>query len=120
MFDAHNYFDRRDQPVPPLRQNQFGGTLGGPIVRDKLFFFGSVSPRFVRRTNDYQFSNGAEPGAIAPRATSGTASAVRGVSSVLSGGVGGADFPGCRGAGQRRRRLRISPPDSLELAPLCG
>ncbi|HLG56573.1 MAG TPA: carboxypeptidase-like regulatory domain-containing protein [Vicinamibacterales bacterium] len=33
MFDAHNYFDPRDQPVPPLRQNQFGGVLGGPLVR---------------------------------------------------------------------------------------
>ena len=30
-FDAHNYFDPRDQPVPPLRQNQFGGALGGPL-----------------------------------------------------------------------------------------
>ena len=31
---------------------------------DQLFFFGSVSPRFVRRTNDYLFSNGTEPGSI--------------------------------------------------------
>ena len=33
QFDAHNFFDPKDQPVPPLRQNQFGGALGGPIVQ---------------------------------------------------------------------------------------
>ena len=27
--------------MPPLRQNQFGGTLGGPVLRDRTFFFGS-------------------------------------------------------------------------------
>jgi hypothetical protein len=39
-FDALAYFDQGDEP-PPFRRNQFGGTLGGPIVRNKLFFFGS-------------------------------------------------------------------------------
>jgi hypothetical protein len=29
------------QKVPKLHRNQFGGTLGGPIKKDKLFFFGS-------------------------------------------------------------------------------
>ncbi len=28
---------------PPLRRNQFGGTVGGPIRKDKTFFFGSYS-----------------------------------------------------------------------------
>jgi outer membrane receptor protein involved in Fe transport len=38
-LDARNYFN----PVPgkhrPLRMHQFGGTVGGPIVKDKFFFF---------------------------------------------------------------------------------
>ena len=50
-------------------QSEFGGSLGGPIVRDKLFFFGSVSPRVVRRTNEYQFSAGTEPGEINQKQT---------------------------------------------------
>jgi len=36
-FDASDYFT---QTVQPLKQNQFGGTFGGPIVKDKTFFFG--------------------------------------------------------------------------------
>lgn len=38
-LDAKNYFDPADQDIPPLSRNQFGGSLGGPIHADKLFFF---------------------------------------------------------------------------------
>ncbi len=42
----------------PNNQNEFGGSIGGPIVRDRLFFFGSYSPRNEKRTNDYQYTDG--------------------------------------------------------------
>ncbi len=35
-FDARNYFD---QTLPPYHQNQFGGTIGAPILKNKLFVF---------------------------------------------------------------------------------
>lgn len=48
----------------PDHRNEIGASVGGPILRDRLFFFGSYSPRFVNRTNTYRFSNGAEAGDI--------------------------------------------------------
>jgi hypothetical protein len=38
-LDARNYFDKGS--IPPLRRNQFGGALGGPLKKDKLFVFGN-------------------------------------------------------------------------------
>jgi Carboxypeptidase regulatory-like domain/TonB-dependent Receptor Plug Domain len=35
------FFNRAGLPKGELRQNQFGGTVGGPVMKDKLFFFGS-------------------------------------------------------------------------------
>ncbi len=39
-FDARNFFDRGNSPSP-LRVNQFGGSVGGAIIKDKFFFFAS-------------------------------------------------------------------------------
>src|SRR6185295_12445300 len=45
-LNANDFFYNRDRRVGSpdkqiLRQNQFGGSLGGPVVRNKVFFFGS-------------------------------------------------------------------------------
>ena len=56
-LDARNFFNTPNQPKAPFHNNQFGGSLGGPIVHDKTFFYadyegqrekgGSVSLDFV-------------------------------------------------------------------------
>ncbi len=38
-LDARNFFDQGS--VPPFRRNQFGGAVGGPIKKDRLFLFGN-------------------------------------------------------------------------------
>ena len=40
IFDAKNVLQPQGQRKPELRQNQFGGSIGGPIFRDRTFFFG--------------------------------------------------------------------------------
>jgi len=41
-LNANDFFlNSASQPRPALKQNQFGATLGGPILKDKLFFFAS-------------------------------------------------------------------------------
>src|SRR5262249_30106627 len=42
----------------PAHYNEFGGSLGGPIVHDHLFFFGSFSPRTELKTNTYHETDG--------------------------------------------------------------
>lgn len=39
-LQARNFFAAPNQPKPTLKQNQFGGAVGGPLVRNRLFAFG--------------------------------------------------------------------------------
>jgi len=38
-FDARNFFTLTSSKPPPFKRDQFGGNLGGPIVKNKTFFF---------------------------------------------------------------------------------
>ncbi|HEY1985967.1 MAG TPA: carboxypeptidase regulatory-like domain-containing protein [Terracidiphilus sp.] len=51
-FDARNYFDQG--AAPPFHQNQFGASLGGPIKKNKMFFFGNYEGfRQISPQNEY-------------------------------------------------------------------
>jgi hypothetical protein len=62
-FDARNFFNygpfldsRGRAEVPPFQQNVFGGTIGGPVVRNKHFFFGNYEG-FRQRRREQLLSN---------------------------------------------------------------
>ncbi len=38
-LDARNFFDPPSQPKPDFKRHQFGAVLGGPLVKDRTFFF---------------------------------------------------------------------------------
>src|SRR5207244_4389041 len=40
-LEARNYFDLSSRPIPPFVRNQFGASVGGPLARDRTFFFAS-------------------------------------------------------------------------------
>ncbi len=55
-LDASNYFDDPARPTPPLRQHQFGANVGGPIRRDRTFFFFSYEGQRFDRSVTQTFS----------------------------------------------------------------
>ncbi len=47
-LDARNFFAPAAESQPPYQRNQFGGSLGGPLRRDRTFFFADYEGRRVR------------------------------------------------------------------------
>ncbi len=48
LFDARNYFTTVALGRDELKRNQFGGVIGGPIKKDKIFFFGAFQDQIQR------------------------------------------------------------------------
>jgi hypothetical protein len=78
-LNATNYFlEKANQPKEPLKRNDFGASLGGPIVKNKVQFFGSVEWNLEKR--------GTARAAFVP------------TQAERNGDFSGASIPGCTGA----------------------
>ena len=84
-FDARNFFS---EEVEPLKQHQFGGTAGGPLVRDRLLFFGYYE--------GFRNRQGTTTTATVPTAQERVGDFSRLGTPLLNLAAGGVPFPGNR------------------------
>ncbi len=85
IFNANDFFlNRQGVNRPPLKQNQFGGTIGGPIIKRKLFYFGSYQgTRQINGVSSNSVANAILPGLTDDRSNAGLGK--------VFGGLKGAD-----------------------------
>ena len=62
-LNSNTFFGQRaGLDKPPFVQNNFGGSLGGPVLRNKLFFFSSTRTRASFEAGMAQLGGHANPG----------------------------------------------------------
>jgi hypothetical protein len=75
VLNANDFFSKlAGQPRPVLKQNQYGGAIGGPILRNKLFLFGAYQG--LRSRNGYGL--GGKDTAVLPQLTTNRSAATLG------------------------------------------
>ncbi len=88
IFNANDFFSKlAGQPRPDLKQNQFGGAVGGPILHDRTFFFGAYQG--LTEVNGF----GDEQTAVLPLLTNNRSAAALGAQFCPSGHVDSSGQP---------------------------
>jgi hypothetical protein len=82
-FDARNYFDPVGTEKAPTNLQQYGASAGGPIKKDKLFFFGAYEGQHYNIGNVQQITTPATVDLATPTAANG------GVNCAFTGAAGG-------------------------------
>lgn len=115
VFDARNYFDPASGE-PSFRRNQFGGTFGGPVLKDRTFFFGNYEGFRQAQGVSLQstvLSQAARGGLVT--CTQAAANATQNKSCLVSAG-GAIAAPGAAGVQQLTVNSAVAP--YLSLFPL--
>jgi len=118
VLNANDFFDNRNGVKrPPFTQNQFGANAGGPIVRDKLFFFSSYEGFRLRKGSPFQtfVPTAAERSGDFSQVGSSNTSSVFTIYDPTTSGVGG--NPACGGSAAACRTAfpgNIIPPGRID------
>lgn len=110
-FDAENFFSHSPDQ---LKRNQGGGTVGGPVLKDKLFFFGGYQQTWIRQES----GSGTALSVPAPFRTGDFSSLLTGANPVvITDPENGAPFPN-----NQIPASRLSPAavNLLKYAPVPG
>lgn len=108
--NARNFFGSTHDS---LKRNQFGGTVGGPIMKDRLFFFGGFQRTFERSEPPQHISNVPTPAVI----NNGDFSVIDGPT-CIAGGKGKSVIDPLTGKAFPKNQIPVSRYDPASLALL--